>query len=325
MDRIGLGCGRLRAGLEQRNSRRLIDAALECGIRYFDTAPSYGDGASERVLGLCLRHVRGQVAICTKIGFPRSNANAAVAGARALLRAVVKPVQRRLVRGGGARGGGARGAATGPASAASLRDGPHGRFDAATLHADVQASLEALQTDRLDCLMLHEPRLTDPMPDFSAALEELVTRGTAARIGVGTGSSIEMLPRYGDVAQAALTPSLLNGEDSRALIVHGLFRGFRARDIERCATEAGLLGSLPSLRRLLRSEAGAGALLLNCALLGTRVERLLWSTSSVARLRRVLAAAEEVHGEIRGAWSIEREAMLADTALRYAYGVQAER
>jgi hypothetical protein len=314
---MGFGCGRLRAGLEERNSRRLIDAALDCGIRYFDTAPSYGDGASERVLGLCLRQMWAQVAICTKIGFPRSNANAAVAAARALLRAAVKPIQRRLVR--RAR------AAQAPAGKAPAGPAVHGRFDAASLHADVQASLEALQTDRVDCLMLHEPRLTDPTPDLSAALRGLVTAGTAVRIGVGTGSAIEMLPRYGDVAQAVLTPSLLNGEDSRALIVHGLFRGFREQDIERCAAEAGLLDSIPSLRRLLRSEAGPSALLMNCALLGSRVERLLWSTSSVTRLRRVLAAAEGVHDEIRGAWSIEREAKLADTMRRYAYGAQAAR
>ncbi len=314
---MGFGCGRLRAGLEERNSRRLIDAALECGIRYFDTAPSYGDGASERVLGRCLRPVRGQVAICTKIGFPRSNANAAVAAARALLRAAVKPVQRRLVRGGRA--------AQAPAGKAPAGPALHGRFDASSLRADVQASLEALQTDRVDCLMLHEPQLTDPLPDFAAALRGLVTAGTAARIGVGTGSAIEMLPRYGDVAQAVLTPSLLNGEDSRALIVHGLFRGFRAQDFERCAAEAGLLDSIPSLRRLLRSEAGSSALLMNCVLLGSRVERLLWSTSSVTRLRRVLAAVDGVHDDIRGAWSIEREAMLADTMRRYAYGVQAAR
>jgi Aldo/keto reductase family len=314
---MGFGCGRLRAGLEERNSRRLIDAALECGIRYFDTAPSYGDGASERVLGRCLLPVRGQVAICTKIGFPRPNANAALAAARALLRAVVKPVQRRLVRGGRA--------AQAPAGKAPAGPALHGRFDASSLRTDVQASLEALQTDRVDCLMLHEPRLTDPLPEFAAALRGLVAAGTAARIGVGTGSAIEMLPRYGDVAQALLTPSLLNGEDSRALIVHGLFRGFRAQDIERCAAEAGLLDSIPSLRRLLRSEAGSSALLMNCALLGSRVERLLWSTSSVTRLRRVLAEADAVHDDIRGAWSIEREAMLADTMRRYAYGVQAAR
>ena len=321
-DRIGFGCGRLRAGLEERNSRRLIDTALEYGIRYFDTAPSYGDGASERVLGLSLRHVRREVAICTKIGFARPSKNAAVAAARALLRAAVKPIQRRLTRGGRAHPAPVVPVSGAPANG---RDDAHGRFDPAHLRSAVQSSLEALQTDHVECLMLHEPRLTDPTPDVADALRGLVAAGTAARIGVGTGSAIEALPRYGDVAQAALTPSLLSGEDSRALIAHGLFRGLSEQDFERCATESGLLDGIPSLRVYMRNAAGLSALLLNCAVLGTRVERVLWSTSSVPRLRGVLAAATAVHDEIRGAWSVECDAWLADTMLKYAYGVQAAR
>jgi len=309
----------LRAGLEERNSRRLIESALEYGIRYFDTAPSYGDGASERILGVCLRHVRGEVAICTKLGFPRPKGNAAVAAARALLRAVVKPLQRRLTTGGRARGA--------PASAAPAPAGDeaHGRFVLGRLRDDLQASLEALQTDHVECLMLHEPRLTDPATEYAEALRGLVAAGTARRLGVGTGAAIETLPNFGDVAQAALTASLLRAEDSRALIAHGLFRGFSAQNFERCATDSGLLGRIPSLRAHLKNEAGLSALLLNCAVLGTRVERILWSTSSVERLRRVLAAAEAVHDEMRAAWSVELEAMLADTIQRYAYGVHAAR
>ena len=321
-DRIGFGCGRLRAGLEERNSRRLIDTALEYGIRYFDTAPSYGDGASERVLGLSLRHVRGEVAICTKIGFARPSGSAVVAAARALLRAAVKPIQRRLMRGGRAH---PAPVVPGSGAPAPGRDDAYGRFDLARLRSGVESSLEALQTDHVECLMLHEPRLTDPTPDVADALRGFVAAGTAMRIGVGTGSAIEALPRYGDVAQAALTPSLLSLEDSRALIAHGLFRGLGAWDFERCATESGLLDRIPSLRAYLRNAAGLSALLLNCAVLGTRVERVLWSTSSVPRLRDVLAATTAVHDEIRGAWSVEREALLADTMLKYAYGVQAAR
>ena len=66
----------------------VIEAALERGIRYFDTAPSYGDGASERVLGLGLREVRREVAICTKIGFPRPPEHSALAAARGAKRVV---------------------------------------------------------------------------------------------------------------------------------------------------------------------------------------------------------------------------------------------
>ncbi len=316
-DRLGFGCGRLRAGLEERNSRRLIDAALEGGIRYFDTAPSYGDGASERVLGLCLRGVRRDVAICTKIGFARPAGRPAFAAARALLRAVIKPLHRRIGQGGRPR--------SAAVAAAPVRDDAYGRFEADRLHADLQASLESLGTDHLDCLMLHEPRLTDPTPEVAKVLQQFVSTGTVRRIGVGTGSALENLPPYGDLAQAVLTPSLLAAQESRALIVHGLFRGLDRGVLERCATESGLLGRIPAVRGHLASDAGSSGLLLTCAALGTRVERVLWSTSSVGRLTQVLQAAGAIHDEICAAWSVESEAILADTMLRYAYGVQAAR
>src|ERR1700728_3673033 len=74
LPRLGLGCGRLRAGAEESNSRRVLDAAVECGIRYFDTAPSYG---SESVLGRGLRGIRQEVQVCTKVGLPGSEPNSA--------------------------------------------------------------------------------------------------------------------------------------------------------------------------------------------------------------------------------------------------------
>jgi aryl-alcohol dehydrogenase-like predicted oxidoreductase len=42
--------------------------AVERGITIFDTAPTYGDGASERLLGAALRPHREAVAIATKVG-----------------------------------------------------------------------------------------------------------------------------------------------------------------------------------------------------------------------------------------------------------------
>src|SRR2546429_1354218 len=45
-----------------------VRRALERGITFFDTAPSYGDGESERLLGRALRAHRERVAIATKVG-----------------------------------------------------------------------------------------------------------------------------------------------------------------------------------------------------------------------------------------------------------------
>jgi len=69
---LGFGCGAV-GGLMVRGDRsqqvRSIVLALESGINYFDTAPSYGDGASEENLGRALQElgVKAQVVVGTKV------------------------------------------------------------------------------------------------------------------------------------------------------------------------------------------------------------------------------------------------------------------
>jgi aryl-alcohol dehydrogenase-like predicted oxidoreductase len=67
---IGFGCGNV-GGLmirgEPRERVKAVDRAIELGINYFDTAPSYGDGQSERNLGLVLKELRPQVYVGTKV------------------------------------------------------------------------------------------------------------------------------------------------------------------------------------------------------------------------------------------------------------------
>jgi aryl-alcohol dehydrogenase-like predicted oxidoreductase len=50
-----------------------IQLARERGITWFDTAPTYGDGASERLLGRALKPHRDSVKLATKVG-PRDDA-----------------------------------------------------------------------------------------------------------------------------------------------------------------------------------------------------------------------------------------------------------
>jgi aryl-alcohol dehydrogenase-like predicted oxidoreductase len=66
---LGFGCGNV-GGLMVRESpperERAVARAVELGITYFDTAPSYGDGESERNLGQALRALRADVHVGTK-------------------------------------------------------------------------------------------------------------------------------------------------------------------------------------------------------------------------------------------------------------------
>jgi aryl-alcohol dehydrogenase-like predicted oxidoreductase len=69
---IGLGAWQLANpdwGVNDRNEAlRIIQKSLEAGCNFFDTAPAYGQGTSEELLGQALKSVRKDVIICTKFG-----------------------------------------------------------------------------------------------------------------------------------------------------------------------------------------------------------------------------------------------------------------
>ncbi len=54
---------------DDRESLRAIDAAVEAGISFFDTADVYGDGHSEKLLGQAMKGRREKFIVATKIGW----------------------------------------------------------------------------------------------------------------------------------------------------------------------------------------------------------------------------------------------------------------
>jgi D-threo-aldose 1-dehydrogenase len=67
---MGLGCATLGGNMEsttESDARMLVLDAFDSGIRYFDTAPFYGYGKSEHVVGDILRWHEGYV-LSTKVG-----------------------------------------------------------------------------------------------------------------------------------------------------------------------------------------------------------------------------------------------------------------
>ena len=67
---IGLGAWQLANpdwGIDdKREALRIIQKSLEAGCNFFDTAPGYGSGRSEELLGEGLKSVRRDVILCTK-------------------------------------------------------------------------------------------------------------------------------------------------------------------------------------------------------------------------------------------------------------------
>src|SRR5260370_11815453 len=60
--------GWMWGGTDQRESVATIRAALHQGINLIDTAPVYGFGVSEEIVGAALQRVRTQAVIATKTG-----------------------------------------------------------------------------------------------------------------------------------------------------------------------------------------------------------------------------------------------------------------
>lgn len=153
-DDLGLGCapiGNLYTAVGDDDAIATVGAALEHGIRFFDTAPNYGAGESERRLGAALAGVdRDTVALATKVG-----------------RLIVDADGTELPAG---------------ASGSGLRSDVG--YDA--VWRSVEGSLKRLRTDRIDLLHLHDPDDVDAaLSGAMRAMVELRDQGVVRALGVG--------------------------------------------------------------------------------------------------------------------------------------------
>lgn len=65
---IGLGCNNFGMRIGQDDTTVVVNAALDAGITYFDTADVYGQTRSEEFLGIALGSRRDEVVLATKFG-----------------------------------------------------------------------------------------------------------------------------------------------------------------------------------------------------------------------------------------------------------------
>ena len=94
VSRVGLGCNNFGGRIGFEETRAVVEAALDAGITFFDTAESYGGGGgSERFLGELLEGRREQVVLATKFAWGgdggegrADNVHSAIAGSLERLR-----------------------------------------------------------------------------------------------------------------------------------------------------------------------------------------------------------------------------------------------
>ena len=164
LSELSLGCaqlGNLYREVSDADARSTVDTAWELGLRYFDTAPHYGLGLSERRLGAALAsRPREDYVLSSKVG--RMLEPVDIAGGLDDQGFVVPATHRRCWD--------------------FSRDG---------IRRSLEESLERLGLDRLDIVYLHDPdeHWTEVLATGYAALEELRSDGIVGAIGAGMNQS----------------------------------------------------------------------------------------------------------------------------------------
>ncbi len=159
---LGLGGGPIAGHgvpTSEQDAREAVDAAWAGGVRYFDTAPHYGLGLSERRMGAALAdRPRSEFIISTKVG--------------RTLEPNPSPTGSDLEAGGFA-----------------VRDDLRRRFDysADAIRRGLEQSLERLGLDRVDVVYVHDAddHVEEAISEALPALAKMRDEGMVAAIGVG--------------------------------------------------------------------------------------------------------------------------------------------
>jgi D-threo-aldose 1-dehydrogenase len=159
--------GNLYTEVGDQQAHAAVAAAWQRGIRYFDTAPHYGLGLSERRLGAALReHPRAQYTLSTKVGRRLEPSDT---GGDDLAHGYAVPATHRRVW----------------------------DFSADGVRRSLEASLERLGLDRVDIVYLHDPdeHAEQAFREGYPALERLRAQGMVGAIGAGMNQAA-MLTRF---------------------------------------------------------------------------------------------------------------------------------
>ncbi len=96
---VGIGCNAFGTRMDLDEVQAVVDAAIDHGATFFDTADVYGLGASEELLGRALGSRRDDVVVATKFGMDmqgRSGDDGGRRGSAAYIRTSVEGSLRRL-------------------------------------------------------------------------------------------------------------------------------------------------------------------------------------------------------------------------------------
>jgi aryl-alcohol dehydrogenase-like predicted oxidoreductase len=150
-------------GVEEREAIAAIHAAIEAGSNLVDTAPMYGYGRSEEIVGKAIRDRRDRVVIATKCGLVWNTDQ----GVFHFTADENSPRQDGAIR-------------------------VHKYLGPKSIRAEVETSLRRLGTDRIDLLQTHWQENTTPVAETMGELMRLRHEGKIRAIGCSNATPAQM-------------------------------------------------------------------------------------------------------------------------------------
>ncbi len=211
---------------------RLLEVAFEEGISHFDTAPLYGQGLAESLLGRFARSRRDALTITTKFGLVPKTYPAPLRPllplARIVNRRLMIPLKQRASA-SAARSAASRTApeAPGPArlnvlqpdttgAVARTNTQPPVPYTAMVLRSQLERSLQKLKSDYIDYYLLHECHSDYLNADILNCLEVLVQEGKIRHYGIGSGrwQSRQILEQHPNLPWVVQIPDSWSDRDT---------------------------------------------------------------------------------------------------------------
>lgn len=161
--------GWMWGGADENDSIKAVHAALDAGISLLDTAPIYGFGHSEIVVGKAIKDRRDKVVLATKCGM--------------------------VINAPGGRSVG-RSTAAGPSEFGHLEIKIYNKPE--SIRQELELSLKRLQTDYIDLYQTHWQEEDTPIEDTMGELLRLKEEGKIRAIGA-CNATPEIMDRYRSV------------------------------------------------------------------------------------------------------------------------------
>lgn len=191
---LGLGAAPIGSRTGPDESKATLNKAFELGINFYDTAPSYGQGSSEEIIGEVFQKKRDKVIITTKVGYSPTATLQAAAKFKPLVRSLLRKI---------------------PGIRKSIQTFVNSQnqidFEPSRIIKSVEESLQRLSSDYIDLLLLHSPpREIVERGEVFEQLKSLKQQGKIRYYGV-SASNLEnslILMKHSELEISALQTTL---------------------------------------------------------------------------------------------------------------------